>query len=94
MQRSQTLRAAYKNFFAWLGQPDLYKPVTGAGLEYSAVFPLIYLKIRLEGLKEVRRDVKHLLISENGAHPAADRGFYRQRPPHPGIICKTQGQEE
>ncbi len=64
MQRSQTLRAAYKNFFAWLGQPDLYKPVKGAGLEYSDVFPLIYLKIRLEGLKEVRQDVKHLLIDE------------------------------
>lgn len=56
--------AAYKNFFAWLGQPDLYKPVKDAGLEYSDVFPLIYLKIRLEGLKEVRQDVKHLLIDE------------------------------
>ncbi|MFH7320542.1 HelD family protein [Desulfurivibrio sp. D14AmB] len=64
MERNQTLRAAYKNFFAWLDQPDLFKPVKGAELEYCDVFPLIYLKIRLEGLKQVRHDVKHLLIDE------------------------------
>jgi DNA helicase II / ATP-dependent DNA helicase PcrA len=64
MLKSATLRAAYKDFFVWLGQPDLFKPAKGGVLEYSDVFPLIYLKIRLEGLKPVRSEVKHLLIDE------------------------------
>ncbi len=63
MVRSTTLRAAYKGLFDWLGRPDLFKPARGK-LEYADVFPLIYLKMRLEGVDNPYREVKHLLIDE------------------------------
>lgn len=63
MYRRSTLRATYKDFFSWLGKPALFKPTRGI-LEHSDVFPLIYLKILLDGLGERRHDVKHLLIDE------------------------------
>ncbi|MDR9501338.1 MAG: 3'-5' exonuclease [Desulfurivibrionaceae bacterium] len=63
MHHSSTLRAAYKDFFAWQEKPELFKPAKGV-LEYADVFPLIYLKLRLEGLGETRHRVKHLLIDE------------------------------
>ena len=64
MHNGSTLRAAYKNFFTWLGKPELYKPAKNSILEYADVFPLIYLKMRLEGIHGVRKDVKHLVIDE------------------------------
>lgn len=33
-------------------------------LEYADVFPLVYLKMRLEGLENPYREIKHLLIDE------------------------------
>lgn len=63
MVRSPGLRAAYKGFYAWLGQPELYKP-SGGKLEWSDVFPLIWLKMKLEGIDNPRNDVKHLLVDE------------------------------
>jgi DNA helicase-2/ATP-dependent DNA helicase PcrA len=53
----------YKNFYAWLGKPELFKMSDGNTLEYADVFPLIYCKIRLEGAKTFD-DVKHLLVDE------------------------------
>ncbi len=63
MVRKNTLREAYKNLFAWMNEPALFKP-HGGKLEYADVFPLIYLKIRLEGINNPRHGVKHLLIDE------------------------------
>ena len=63
MVRRTTLREAYKNLFAWMGAPELFKPA-GGKLEYADVFPLIYLKMRLESVDNPRKDVKHLLIDE------------------------------
>ena len=56
------LRDLYKHFYDWTGNPELFKS-TRSGLEYADVFPLIYLKTRLEGVKTDER-VKHLLIDE------------------------------
>jgi DNA helicase-2/ATP-dependent DNA helicase PcrA len=53
----------YKNFYTWLGKPELFKMSGGSSLEYADVFPLIYCKIRLEGAKTYD-DVKHLLVDE------------------------------
>lgn len=53
----------YKDFFSWIGRPDLFKMEHGHVLEYADVFPLIYFKIRLEGI-EVHSHIKHLLIDE------------------------------
>ncbi|MBI4791471.1 MAG: AAA family ATPase [Deltaproteobacteria bacterium] len=64
MHRSATLRTLYREFFAWLGKPELFKPVRNSKLEFSDVFPLIYLKMRLEGMDNRYKDVRHLLIDE------------------------------
>lgn len=54
----------YKDFFAWLERPELFKMTDGI-LEYADVFPLIYFKIRLEGNHLATHDeVKHLLVDE------------------------------
>ncbi|ESR25444.1 HelD family protein [Lutibaculum baratangense] len=63
MARKTTLRDAYKGLFEWMGRPDLFRP-SGGKLEYADVFPLIYLKMRLEGVDNSRKGVKHLLIDE------------------------------
>ena len=63
MVRQTTLRQAYKELFTWMGRPDLFKPA-GGKLEYADVFPLIYLKMRLEGVENPRNKVKHLLVDE------------------------------
>ncbi|MCL7423251.1 MAG: AAA family ATPase, partial [Methylobacter sp.] len=64
MTQVKTLRNTYKDFFVWLGQPELLKPAKNSRLEYSDVFPLIYLKLRLEGIKKNYKNVKHLLVDE------------------------------
>lgn len=62
MLKLSNLRDLYKNFYNWLGEPELYKNRRG-GLEYSDVYPMIYLKNRLEGIQTDDK-VKHLLIDE------------------------------
>lgn len=64
MVKQSTLRETYKRFFDWADQPEMFKPAKGGKLEYADVFPLIYLKMRLEGIRSPYRKVKHLLIDE------------------------------
>lgn len=64
MHRQSSLRATYKNMFAWMGEPALFKLAAERKLEYADVFPLIYLKLRLEGVRSPQRKIKHLLIDE------------------------------
>ena len=52
----------YKGFYEWIGKPELFKTENDK-LEYADVFPLIYCKIRLEGIKAYDY-VKHLLVDE------------------------------
>lgn len=63
MVRRMTLREAYRRLFDWLGAPELFRSA-GGRLEYADVFPLIYLKMRLEGVNNPRKGIKHLLIDE------------------------------
>lgn len=63
MVNTTTLRQAYKGLFDWLNAPDLFKP-KGGKLEYADVFPLIYLKMRLEGVDNPYSGIKHLLVDE------------------------------
>lgn len=63
MIRSNNVLDLYKNFYAWLGRPDLFRMVPGNRLEYADVFPLIYCKIRTEGIPSYDH-VKHLLVDE------------------------------
>ncbi|MDZ4311006.1 MAG: AAA family ATPase [Cypionkella sp.] len=62
MVRRQTLKRAYAGLYDWLGRPELYK--SGGALEYADVFPLLYLKLKLEGLENPYAGVKHLLVDE------------------------------
>lgn len=64
MYKKQTLRATYKGLFEWMGRTELFKQASAGRLEYADVFPLIYLKMRLEGKSRVPWRTKHLLIDE------------------------------
>lgn len=58
-----TLRRAYKDFYDWIGRPELLRPI-GGKLEYGDVFPLIYLKMLTQGVENPWSDVQHLLVDE------------------------------
>ncbi|MBW6510083.1 MAG: AAA family ATPase [Desulfuromonadales bacterium] len=64
MYRKKSLNLLYKEFFDWLGKPDLFVQAKGRKLEYADVFPLIYLKMRLENVDNPYRAIKHLVIDE------------------------------
>jgi DNA helicase-2/ATP-dependent DNA helicase PcrA len=53
----------YKQFYQWAGKPEMFSMLPGGKLEYADVFPLIYFKIRLEGV-QTYDSVKHLLVDE------------------------------
>ncbi len=53
----------YKDFYSWLGKKELLSVGHGGEIEYSDVFPLIYFKLRLEGVPP-HTHVKHLLVDE------------------------------
>ena len=53
----------YRDFYRWLGRPELCRIDHGQRLEYADVFAVIYLRIRLEGLSAYEQ-VKHLLVDE------------------------------
>lgn len=63
MFRSTNIKVLYKEFYNWLGKPDMFKMAKGSTYEYADVFPLTYLKIRLEGAAKFDK-VKHLVIDE------------------------------
>ena len=52
----------YRNFYQWLGREDLFRMQDNV-LEFGDVFPLIYCKIRLEGMQPYQH-VKHLVVDE------------------------------
>jgi DNA helicase-2/ATP-dependent DNA helicase PcrA len=60
---STNLRMLYKDFYEWMGKKDYLKVRKGATYEYSDVFLLLYLKMKLEGLQPFDK-VKHLVIDE------------------------------
>jgi DNA helicase II / ATP-dependent DNA helicase PcrA len=53
----------YKDFYQWIGRPELFKTDQNMTLEYADVFALIFFRIRLEGISTYDR-VKHLLVDE------------------------------
>ncbi len=63
MFKTLNIRELYREFYQWLGREDLLKAGPKGTMEYADVFPLIYLKIRLEGFKAFE-GVKHLLVDE------------------------------
>ncbi|MET4107474.1 UvrD-helicase domain-containing protein [Hymenobacter sp. UYP22] len=63
MFKLQNVLDLYRDFFRWVGRPELLKLHPSQPLEYADVFALIYLRIRLEGLPGYDH-VKHLLVDE------------------------------
>ena len=63
MFKFQQVPDFYRDFYRWLGHPELLRFAPGQPLEYADVFPLIYLRLRLEGLTAYEH-VKHLLVDE------------------------------
>lgn len=53
----------YKNFYKWLNCPHLFMLPDKHTLEWSDVFPFLYLHRAMEGLKE-STFIKHLVIDE------------------------------
>ena len=53
----------YKDFFEWIGRPEMFKTRKNRILEYADLAPLAYLHIALNG-NNVQSYVKHLLIDE------------------------------
>jgi DNA helicase-2/ATP-dependent DNA helicase PcrA len=63
MFRMPNVLDLYKEFYRWVGKPEMFRLIHGNKLEYADVFPLIYCAIRLEGVKTFDH-VRHLLIDE------------------------------
>ena len=63
MFATKNLKTLYKEFYDWIGHPEMLRPGARGALEYSDVFPLAYLKMNLEGF-QVRDRIKHVVIDE------------------------------
>lgn len=56
------LLSLYREFYSWLNKAHLFQ-MSNNELEFADVFPLIYCKMRLEGVRSYQ-EVKHLVIDE------------------------------
>ena len=63
MFKTLNLRTLYKKFYDWMGKPEMHRQAKGSRLEYADVFPLVYLKLKLEGSRTYEK-VKHLVVDE------------------------------
>lgn len=63
MMGNTDLHALYENCFVWLNRPDLLHRAKGGEYEYADVFPLIHLKLQLEGATP-HHHIKHLVVDE------------------------------
>ncbi|WP_174469024.1 HelD family protein [Paenibacillus graminis] len=63
MFKSLNMLTLYKDFYEHTGRPELFKLKKAKLLEFCDVFPLVYLKLRMEGTKGFDA-VKHLLVDE------------------------------
>lgn len=63
MFRHTRMLSLYKEFYHYIGRPELFKLKGRNRIEYADAFPLIYLKLRMEGITPLQT-VKHLLVDE------------------------------
>lgn len=63
MMGSTNIRVLYQEFYDWIERPEMFTYAKGSTYEYADLFPLIYLKMQLEGAQSFR-DVKHLIVDE------------------------------
>jgi len=60
---STNIRMLYRGFYSWLDNPELLKVKKGSVYEYADVYPLLYFKMKFEGIRSNSR-VKHLIVDE------------------------------
>lgn len=60
---STNIRVLYKEFFDWIERPDMFQYAKRSTYEFSDMFPLMYLKMQLEGAESFKQ-VKHLIVDE------------------------------
>lgn len=63
MFKTLNVLAIYKDFYSFIEKPEMFRMKPGKKLEFCDVFPLVYLKLLLEGASN-DESVKHLLIDE------------------------------
>lgn len=63
MLKIKNTLALYKHFYKWLKRPDLFVMPKKQTLEWSDVFPFLYLHSAFEGLNQ-NNLIKHLVIDE------------------------------
>lgn len=63
MFKTLDLLSLYKDLYAYIGQPELFKLLGPKTLEYGDVFPAIYLKMLLEGVQGFD-SIKHVVVDE------------------------------
>jgi DNA helicase II / ATP-dependent DNA helicase PcrA len=63
MMGNTDLHALYENFFVWLNRPDMFHRAKDGPYEYADVFPLIHLKLQLEGATP-HHHIQHLVVDE------------------------------
>ncbi|HYC84316.1 MAG TPA: 3'-5' exonuclease [Chryseosolibacter sp.] len=63
MFNTDNVQDLYRNFFHWMKKETMFVMAPDGMLEYADVFPLIYCKLRLEGIQSLDH-VKHLLVDE------------------------------
>jgi len=63
MFTNTSVDALYRGFYGWAEEPGLFKYAARGVLEYSDVYPLIYLKMQIEGAISFD-EVKHLVVDE------------------------------
>ncbi|CAH8704812.1 AAA family ATPase [Paenibacillus melissococcoides] len=63
MCKTQNMLVIYKDFYHYMGKPEWFKPKKPKMLEFSDVFPLVYLKLLLEGPTDYH-DIKHVVVDE------------------------------
>lgn len=57
------LKKLYRGFYDWMERPEMFKAAAKGRLEYADVFPLVYMKLALEGVAP-DHSVKHILVDE------------------------------
>ncbi len=63
MFKTQSLLRLYKDFYDWMEKPEMFQKRPGNKIEYSDVFPLVYIKIAFQGTMSFSY-VKHLVVDE------------------------------
>ena len=63
MMGSDNLRVLYIGFYDWLEKPEMFSYAKASTFEYSDLFPLMYLKIHMQGANSIG-GIKHLIVDE------------------------------